>query len=82
MQGAHKAVFDEAPSVPQVIDWGVFSHVRHPMYLGVLLFLLGLFFWSLSLLSICIWVGFFLFARAREGERGDPRRIGTRARRD
>jgi protein-S-isoprenylcysteine O-methyltransferase Ste14 len=61
VQGAHKVVFDEAPIDPQVVDWGVFSFVRHPMYLGVLLILIGLFFWSLSLLSICIWVGFFFF---------------------
>jgi len=61
VQGAHKAVFDEAPSVPQVIDWGVFGFVRHPMYLGVLLIMIGLFFWSLSMLSSSIWVGFFFF---------------------
>jgi len=60
-QGAHKAVFDEAPSDPQVIDWGVFSFVRHPMYLGVLLIMMGLFFWSFSIISIIIWVGFFFF---------------------
>ena len=61
VQGAHKVVFDEAPSDPQVIDWGVFSYVRHPMYLGVLLILTGLFFWSFSLLALCIWVGLFFF---------------------
>ena len=61
MQCTHKVVFDEAPSNPQVIDWGVFSFVRHPMYLGVLLIMIGLFFWSFSLISICIWGGFFFF---------------------
>ena len=61
VQGAHKAVFYEELPDPQVIDWGVFSFVRHPMYLGVLLILIGLFFWSLSLLSVCIWVCFFFF---------------------
>ena len=60
-QGAHKAVFEEAPSDPQVIDWGVFRFVRHPMYLGVLLIMIGLFFWSFSLISISIWIGFFFF---------------------
>jgi len=44
-----------------VIDWGVFGIVRHPMYLGVLLIMMGLFFWSLSMLSIGIWAGFFIF---------------------
>ena len=61
VQGAHKVVFYEAPGDPKVIDWGVFSFVRHPMYLGVLLILLGLFFWSFSLFSIIVWIGFFLF---------------------
>lgn len=60
-QGAHKVVFDEAPTSPQVIDWGVFSIVRHPMYLGVLSIMIGLFFWSFSLISISICVGFFFF---------------------
>jgi len=31
------------------------------MYLGVLLIMMGLFFWSLSMLSIGIWAGFFIF---------------------
>jgi protein-S-isoprenylcysteine O-methyltransferase Ste14 len=61
VQGAHKAVFDESLSHPQVIDWGVFRFVRHPMYLGVLLIMIGFFFWSFSLISISIWVGFFFF---------------------
>ena len=59
-QVAHIVVFHKAPT-PQVIDWGVFSIVRHPMYLGVLLIMIGLFFWSFSLISISIWVGFFFF---------------------
>lgn len=61
VQGAHKVVFDTKPSDPQVIDWGVYSIVRHPMYLGILLIMMGFFFWSFSLISISILVGFFLF---------------------
>jgi protein-S-isoprenylcysteine O-methyltransferase Ste14 len=61
VRGAHEVVFEEASSDPQVIDWGVFSYVRHPMYLGILLILIGLFFWSFSLLALCIWGGFFFF---------------------
>lgn len=59
--GAHKIIFDEAPAEPQVIDWGVFSYMRHPMYLGILLILIGLFFWSFSLLALCVWIGLFSF---------------------
>jgi protein-S-isoprenylcysteine O-methyltransferase Ste14 len=59
--GAHGLIFDEAPSNPQLIDWGVYGVVRHPMYLGVLVILIGLFFWSSSLISISLWIGFFFF---------------------
>jgi protein-S-isoprenylcysteine O-methyltransferase Ste14 len=61
VRGAHKEVFEEAYSSPQVIDRGVFSYVRHPMYLGVLLTLIGLFFWSFSLFALCVWLGLFIF---------------------
>jgi protein-S-isoprenylcysteine O-methyltransferase Ste14 len=59
--GAHGLIFDEAPSNPVLIDWGVYGIVRHPMYLGVLVILIGLFFWSFSLISISLLVGFFFF---------------------
>jgi protein-S-isoprenylcysteine O-methyltransferase Ste14 len=60
-QGAHNVVFDKTPSEFRLIDWGVFGIVRHPMYLGVLLVLFGLFFWSLSLVSLFVWICFFFF---------------------
>ena len=59
VQGAHKAVFDEAPSDPQVIIWGVFSFVRHPMYLGILLIYLGFVLGSFSILSFVTLVLIF-----------------------
>ena len=58
---AHELIFNELSFNPQVIDWGVYSIVRHPMYFGVLLFLLGLLFWSFSLTATCIWFGFLIF---------------------
>ena len=58
---AHKMVFEEASSSPQVIEQGVFSYVRHPLYLGVLLTMIGLFFWSFSLFTLCVWLGLFIF---------------------
>jgi protein-S-isoprenylcysteine O-methyltransferase Ste14 len=57
----HKAVFSDAHVQPRLIDSGVYSRVRHPMYLGTLLFCLGFFLSSFSLLSLVIWVGFFAF---------------------
>jgi len=58
---SHEAVFDKRSTQPRLIDSGVYSLVRHPMYLGVLLFCLGFFFISLSLLSLAVWIMFFIF---------------------
>ena len=58
---AHKAVLDEGHTQPKFVDSGVYAVVRHPMYLGTLLFCLSFLFISFSLLSIGIWVAFFIF---------------------
>ena len=42
-------------------DIGVYSWVRHPMYLGILLVYLGFFFAIPSLLSLAVWIILFLF---------------------
>jgi len=57
---SHKAVFGEITEQPRLIDSGVYSWVRHPMYLGILLFCLGFFFISPSLLSFGVWLAFFV----------------------
>lgn len=57
---SHKAVFGEITDQPSLIDSGVYSWVRHPMYLGILLFCLGFFFISPSLLSFGVWLAFFI----------------------
>jgi protein-S-isoprenylcysteine O-methyltransferase Ste14 len=46
---------------PTLITSGVYAWVRHPLYLGSLLVLLGFFIATLSLLSLLVWVGFFVF---------------------
>ena len=55
-----KLVFGEEAE-PKMIDSGVYSWVRHPMYLGTLMFCLGFFLASLSLLSLGVWIVFFFF---------------------
>ena len=45
----------------KVIDSGVYGWVRHPMYLGSLLILLGFSIATLSLLSFVVWIVFFIF---------------------
>ena len=57
---SHKAVFGEITDQPRLIDSSVYSWVRHPMYLGILLFCLGFFFISPSLLSFGVWLAFFI----------------------
>lgn len=59
---SHELVFSEKATVAEneVIDCGVYSWVRHPMYLGTLLFCLGFFFASLSMASLLVWIAFFL----------------------
>ena len=57
---SHKAVFGEMTDQPRLIDSGVYSWVRHPMYLGILLSCLGFFFVSPSVLSFGVWLVFFV----------------------
>ena len=57
---SHKAIFDEVHDPPKLVDSGVYSWVRHPMYMGILMFCLGFFFAIPSLLSLTVWVVFFI----------------------
>jgi protein-S-isoprenylcysteine O-methyltransferase Ste14 len=58
---AHKAALNEGHNQPKLVDSGVYAVVRHPMYLGTLLFCLSFLFISFSLISIGIWIAFFIF---------------------
>jgi protein-S-isoprenylcysteine O-methyltransferase Ste14 len=61
VRSAHQVIFNKVRTPSQVISNGVFSRIRHPMYLGVILFYLGLFFITFSLLSLAFLVIIFLF---------------------
>ena len=56
---SHKAVLEQFHDPPQLLDSGVYALVRHPMYLGTLLFCVAFIFISVSLVSIAIWIAFF-----------------------
>jgi protein-S-isoprenylcysteine O-methyltransferase Ste14 len=56
-----KIVFGETREEPQVITTGVFSIVRHPIYLGSILLYLGFILLSLSLLSVFVWLLIIIF---------------------
>ena len=48
---SHKEVFGEMKRQPKLNDSGVYSWVRHPMYLGTLMFCMGFLFIAPSLFS-------------------------------
>ena len=58
---SHEAIFEETTGQPKLNDSGVYSWVRHPMYLGTLMFCLGFFFIMPSILSLGVWIAFFMF---------------------
>ncbi|MDD2666533.1 MAG: isoprenylcysteine carboxylmethyltransferase family protein [Methanocellales archaeon] len=57
---SHNVVLGGTKDNQQLLDSGVYAWVRHPMYLGTLLFCLGFFFLSPSLISLGIWMAFFI----------------------
>jgi protein-S-isoprenylcysteine O-methyltransferase Ste14 len=58
---SHKAVLEQVSDPHQLVDSGVYAWVRHPLYLGSLFFCLSFLFISVSLVSIGIWIAFFIF---------------------
>ena len=56
---SHAAVFAKTVE-PKFVDSGVYSIVRHPMYLGGLMILLGFLFLKFSLIAFVIWVVYFV----------------------
>lgn len=58
---SHRLALHEAGSQLKLVDSGVYSWVRHPMYLGTLTLLLGFFFFLPSLLSLGVLILFFFF---------------------
>jgi len=58
---SHKVVLEQVQDPPKLVDSGVYAWVRHPMYLGILLFCLAFLLISVSLVSIVIWIAFFIF---------------------
>ena len=73
---SHTAIFRDTSFQSHVLNLGVYSWVRHPMYLGVLLFCLGFLVASFSIASLSIWLlFFFLYDRMTAYEEDDLIRI-------
>ena len=51
-----KALFQGKQETPTLITNGIFAHVRHPMYLGVLLIYIAFIFLSISIICIILWI--------------------------
>ena len=56
-----KKVFQEERKTLQVIDSGVFSIIRHPIYFGSLLMYLSFVILTLSVIGFIIWCAIFVF---------------------
>jgi protein-S-isoprenylcysteine O-methyltransferase Ste14 len=57
---SHHVVADETRP-PQVFSTGIFSHLRHPLYLSVILFYLALIIITVSIVSFALWILIFAF---------------------
>lgn len=56
-----RIVFNEKRDSPQVIKKDVYSFMRHPMYMAVILFYMALILATLSLLSLAMGILIFIF---------------------
>jgi protein-S-isoprenylcysteine O-methyltransferase Ste14 len=54
-------VFDKEQKEPKIIKSGIYSRVRHPIYLAPIIMYLGFIILSLSLLSLIIWILIIIF---------------------
>ena len=61
VQSGLKIVFREERSKLMVIRTGVFSLVRHPIYLGSILLYLGFIILSMSVIAFGIWIIIIIF---------------------
>jgi len=64
VRSGHRAASDEVLSSSCLLTDGAFSRVRHPLYLASLLFYLFLVAISLSLISLLVFMGVFIFYNA------------------
>ncbi|MFW9825561.1 MAG: methyltransferase family protein [Candidatus Thorarchaeota archaeon] len=57
---SHKILFRQPENKDDLITEGIFRHVRHPMYLGVLLIYLACILLSFSFITLVVWIVIFL----------------------
>lgn len=54
---SHTAIFNKDHASEELITEGIFKYVRNPMYLGVFFIYIAFIFFSISLLSVIVFVG-------------------------
>lgn len=64
VRSGHRAASDEVLSSSRLLTDGAFSRVRHPLYLASLMFYLFLIALTLSLISLLLFMGVFIFYNA------------------
>ena len=60
IRAGHVVAHDVKPP-KNIVTSGAFQFVRHPLYLGCVLFYVGLVISTLSILSLLVFVGIFIF---------------------
>jgi protein-S-isoprenylcysteine O-methyltransferase Ste14 len=61
LRSGHRAISDEVLSSPRILTDGAFARVRHPLYLASLLFYVLLTTLTLSVISLVVFAGIFIF---------------------
>ncbi len=60
IQLSHTALFKDKEPLEGLITKGVLGHTRNPMYFGISLFYISLLFFSMSLMSLLLFIPIFL----------------------
>jgi protein-S-isoprenylcysteine O-methyltransferase Ste14 len=61
LKSSHNVIHEEAAQHLRLLTGGVYGFVRHPMYMGVLLFYESLIILTFSLISLAFYLLIFLF---------------------
>jgi protein-S-isoprenylcysteine O-methyltransferase Ste14 len=57
---SHKTLFSEEQETITIIKEGIFAHVRHPLYLSIVLTYLAFSILTMSLICIILWILIFI----------------------
>lgn len=60
-KASHGEIFDKKRETLSVVNTGIYSRLRHPMYSATIMFLLGVVVLSLSIPALIVWLLFLFF---------------------